>query len=116
MNKINKNFSIARLVAMSEEKEVNRKFRVGAVGIRNDGVMVACSNICTRTPNKHAHAEARLVRKLTPKSIVYVVRIDSNGEFRNARPCENCSRLLSQKKVKKVYYSINEQEYGVIDI
>lgn len=62
-----------------------------------------------------AHAEARLAKKLDRGAIVYVVRINRKGKLVMARPCANCLMILKSKKVKKIYYSISENEYGVIE-
>lgn len=104
---------IARL-ALSKNDE--RSFLLGAVGIRKDGVMVQAINGPSRMPCRLAHAEARLCRKLTPGSVVYVVRVRlADGEFGMARPCQSCQKILKSKGIRKVYYSINSTEYGVME-
>jgi cytidine deaminase len=115
MSKVKKYFAIAAKIALlGDSKEAERQYRIGAIGIRNDGVMVCSSNISARTPNRNAHAEARVSKKLNTNSVVFVVRVDRSGGFRMARPCSNCMQKLKRTKVKKCYYSINDKEYGVI--
>jgi len=60
------------------------------------------------------HAEARLARKLDYGSVVYVSRTLKNGDVALAKPCARCYAILRGKGVRKVFYTINESEYGVI--
>ncbi|MFW9873062.1 MAG: hypothetical protein ACFFG0_08185 [Candidatus Thorarchaeota archaeon] len=105
-------FRLAKKVAAKGNDR--RRYRLGAVGIRNDGVIVKSKNIPNILPEPQAHAEVRLCKKLNPGSIVYVVRIDSENKLTMARPCQNCLRVMRLKGVRKCYYSISEKEYGVI--
>jgi len=116
LNRIKKYFALAAKVAqLGDSKEANRQYRIGSVGVRKDGVIVCSSNVSIRTPNKDAHAEARLAKKLTPQSVVFVVRIDRAGDFKMAKPCEACAKKLRLSKIRKCYYTINNSEYGVIE-
>ena len=114
-NKIRKMFRLAKEVAKCGDCcEAKRNYRLGAVGIRTDGVIVASSNITTRQPQKEAHAEYRVCQKLDVGSTIYVVRIGEFNRLRLARPCRDCQLMMKNGGIKKVYYSINENEYGVI--
>ena len=102
------------------------KFRsafIGALGVRNDGAVVSSyngailMNDSKSGPSKfpRAHAEARLAKKLDKGSIVYVARTRrDNGKIAMAKPCATCRARLKNKGVKMVYYTINENEWGVI--
>jgi len=109
MNRVNKYFRLAKQVAKKGGKR--RRFRLGAVGIRSDGAVVTACNISTRSPERHAHAEARVVRKLDYGSLVYVVRILRNGQLANARPCQACQMAMRQRSIS-CYYSISDCEWG----
>jgi tRNA(Arg) A34 adenosine deaminase TadA len=112
---IDKYFRLAKQVALKgDTREAVRQFRLGAVGIRSDGTIVTANNIPNRTREPAAHAEARLARKLDWDSVVYVVRIYSDGTLALARPCRNCQKALRLKGVRRVYYSISETEFGVL--
>lgn len=104
-------FRLAKKVAEGDDC---RRYRLGAVGVRSDGATVVARNIPNRLPEPMAHAEARLSKKLDRGSIVYIVRIDRSGGLVMAKPCANCLRLLRSKKVKKIFYSINNKEYGCV--
>ena len=119
MNK--KYFEIARLVATS--KNDRRSFLLGAVGVRSDGVIVACPNGPARIRQNtnergyfpEAHAEFRLAKKLTPGSYVYVIRLRrGDKKVCLAKPCRTCQIVLHYKGVKKVFYSIYENENGIV--
>ena len=120
MNRINKFFRIAKLVAKTGDcNEANRQYRLGAVGVRTDGTIVASSNIPTRRPNGAAHAEYRVCKKLDKGSIIYVVRIDRENGLRLARPCKKCLSFMRNSGIKRCYYSISEVnglEYGVLEL
>jgi tRNA(Arg) A34 adenosine deaminase TadA len=111
LNRVNRYFRLARQVA--ERGGVRRQFRLGAVGVRTDGVVVTASNVSSRTPERRAHAETRVTRKLNYGSEVYVVRILRNGSLATARPCGRCQTAMRQRGVR-CYYSISETEYGVL--
>jgi hypothetical protein len=55
-----------------------------------------------------------LLRKLGKNGIIYVSRIaKGTGKLAMARPCGICQVRIKSAKVSKVYYSINESQYGV---
>jgi tRNA(Arg) A34 adenosine deaminase TadA len=104
---------IAAKVAVT--KEDRRNFLVGAVGIRKDQSMVVALNSPTELPNPKIHAEWKLSSKLDYYSTVYVARIRlDTGGFGIAKPCHSCMAALTYKKVKRIYYSIDDNEYGCI--
>lgn len=110
-------FQYLRVAAnIARKKKDQRTFFLGAVGIRKDGVIVQSFNAPSFQPSPCGHAEARLVRKLDVGATVYVARIKADGTFGSAKPCHNCQKVLKQKGVKKVYYSIDDESYGVWNI
>ena len=112
VTRVEKYFQLAAKVAVKSDDR--RHYRIGAVGVRDDGTIVSSSNTECHHPQRFAHAEARLVKKLDQGSVVYVVRILRNGQFVNAKPCLNCQASLRRRGVKRVVYSIGESHYGVI--
>lgn len=89
-------------------------FRLGAVGLRSDGKLVASFNGAPKEPEWKHHSETRLARKLTPNSTVAVVRILADGTWALAKPCNSCETCLRRVGVKRVYYSISLNEFGVL--
>ena len=110
-------FEIAAKLAEKKSALDKRSFLLGAIGIRNDGTMVSTINGSSESPNRHAHAEKKLTRQLDHGATVYVVRTRlSDGSFAMARPCQPCFKALISKKVKTIYYSISDVEYGIMRI
>ncbi len=102
-------------------KDDARDHRLGAVGIRSDGVVVAAFNGTgyngkSSKPFPPMHAEARLARKLDFYSTVYVARQMRKQGLGLARPCAACQRALRRKRVERVYYTISDDEYGVLEL
>jgi len=117
MNRVNKYFRIAKRNALKgDDKSIKRQYKIGAVGIRTDGTVVVSNNIPAQNPTREAHAEARLVRKLNWGSVVFVVRVLSNGKLSKSYPCSNCISSMKLRGISKCYYSINDIEYGVISL
>lgn len=107
-------FYIAALFAASRKDE--RNYMLGALAIRKDGAIVKSRNSPSMLEtNPDAHAEAKLCKKIDKGSIVYVARVNKRGHFAIARPCKHCMSKLRNKQVIRVYYTINDYEWGVID-
>jgi len=112
---MNKYFQIAKKIALS--KKDKRAFLMGALAIRKDGVIVGALNGPVKTPEPWAHAEARLSRKMGYGATVYIVRVlRTGGRFAIAKPCETCMNIMRSRKVKKIYYTIDNNSYGVINL
>jgi deoxycytidylate deaminase len=67
------------------------------------------------------HAEMDAVLKARGKidlrgSKIYVIRTKLSGGLGMAKPCEICQHILFNYGVKRAYYSIGEDEYGVMKI
>lgn len=96
-------------------RQDRRAFMIGAVGVRNDGVIVVSRNSSAHDVTPDVHAEARLCNKMTTKSVVYVARWLRSGGYANAKPCPSCELRLRALGVKKAYYTIENNEHGVIN-
>lgn len=119
---IDRLFKIAAQVACI--KTDRREFHLGCAGIRSDGVMVIAANgpviipaESTRSSFPKAHAEIRCSNKLDKNSVVFVSRVRRDtGMFGLARPCPDCMRVLISKNVKTIYYTISQNQYGIIQV
>jgi deoxycytidylate deaminase len=66
------------------------------------------------------HAEAMAMINLKKLGIpadeceIFVYREYRDGTASLAKPCAACMELLRENKIKKIYYSISDDEYGVI--
>ena len=92
-----------------------RNYRIGCVGIRTDGAIVASPNLLTKKPEHTAHAEHRVIFKSDSGVILYVARILRDNTIALAKPCKKCQVLIRNRRVKRVYYTINNEEFGVWD-
>ena len=116
-------FAIAKKAALS--KKDGRDYIICAIAIRNDGVLVHAVNGYVLMNNENnrkdsypaGHAEHRLAKKLDKGATVYVCRLSKNtNEYRMAKPCPDCERRLKASGVKKVFYTISNHEYGVLEL
>lgn len=109
-------------VALPTNTEDQRNFWLGAVGIRNDGAIVTSRNGAAEfhrsvkdyqlMPN--SHAEGRCLRKLGKRGIMYVARVSRQDQsLKMARPCPMCQVRIRSAQIEKVYYTINDHEYGL---
>lgn len=107
----------AQLAIDADEKYRVRKACVGAIGFRTDGTIVyACNGGDQLNVSPNSHAETRLLRKIDKYApVIYIARIrrDTN-ELALARPCSTCYPRLKHMKIGTIYYSISNNEYGVI--
>lgn len=114
---------LAGKIAMPTDINDMRNFYLGAIGIRKDGVLVSAKNGAVQSSDVElyqtiptSHAECRALRKMGYGGILYVSRIaKGNGKLAMARPCETCQVHIRSMRVKKVYYSINSECYGIWD-
>ncbi len=99
-----------------------RSFWLGAIGIRKDGVTVSSRNgavsfsssVQMSNVNVNSHAETRLLRKLGKDGVIFVSRVlRKDRSLAMARPCPDCQFKIRAHRVKKVYYTINDNQYGI---
>lgn len=119
---MNKLLLAAAQIALPTIDNDYRNFWLGSIGLREDGVMVSAKNGAAETSHSvkqyelqpNSHAEGRLLRKLGKKGIIYVARIaKGTGKLAMAAPCGMCQIRIRAAHTKKVYFTINETQYGV---
>lgn len=95
-----------------------RHHRLGAVGVRRDGALVHARNGASVQKNPSGHAEARLCRKLDQSAKVFVARVLRKQplELALARPCVQCLARLKSHGVRRVYYTVSEGEWGILEL
>jgi len=105
-------------------------FKHGAVLVRGGKIINTAFNECVHSRlsdrfKTHEgigtrHAELSVIlgidRKVTTGADVYVVRINPSYNIKNSRPCEMCMGALKFVGVKRVFYSISIDEYGVLKL
>jgi len=110
----NKYFRLAKETAV-KGSEI-RQHRIGAVGIRRDGVIVKSANLPNRNPEPMAHAEVRVMKKMGYGGVIYVARVLRNGTVTMAKPCKGCQATMRFNGIDKCFYTISENEYGVLEL
>lgn len=90
-----------------------KTYLFGVVAERRDGAIVISTNLRTKVPEHSAHAEYRVLRKAGFGSVLWVARVTCDNQWALAKPCVKCQTLIKNKGVKKVYYTIGPNEYGV---
>ncbi len=90
-----------------------KSFLFGIVAERADGAVVISTNVRTQHPMPAAHAERRVLSKSGFGATLWIARIDRFGNWAIAKPCKNCQTYIKNKGVKKVFYTIGPNEYGV---
>lgn len=89
---------------------------IAAIAIRNDGKIVKASNGYDTFPSPSCHAEARLMRKAGYGATIFVARIKKGTkEVGNSKPCAKCQLIMRNYRVKKCYYTIDENTIGIIN-
>lgn len=113
---------LAAEIALPTSDTDPRNFWLGCVGIRDDGVQVTARNGATEFSDQvenyqflpNAHAEGRVLRKLGKCGILFVARVSrKDRSFAMAQPCGMCQVRIKAAQVKKVYYTINSNQYGI---
>ena len=85
--------------------------------MRKDGVIVTSRNIPATDVTPEAHAEARVDKKLTMDSIVWVARVGKGTrDWALARPCDRCQLRMKTAGVRKVIYTISPGEWGTMQL
>lgn len=97
----------------SSERDGPLNFRLGAVGIRPDGACVSAKNGRSWVKKLDHHCEARICRKLSRGSTVYLVRVHHDGSWAMSKPCTLCDRFLRNRGISRVYYSISPGRFGI---
>lgn len=47
---------------------------------------------------------------------LFVLRINNSGNLRLAKPCEHCMQYITYVGIKKVIYTIDDNEFGIIKL
>jgi cytidine deaminase len=120
--KISNHLIRAASYAIPRHNNDSRNFWLGCIGIRADGAMIISRNgeirhginLVKFRSNPNSHAEIRAAKKLGRGGILFVSRVSrENHSLAMARPCGMCRNILRAFEVQKVYYTIDDDHYGV---
>lgn len=116
---------LLKAAEIAERRALNdsRSYFIGCIGIRQDGAIVSGKNGAVKFSDnirrQHilptAHAEGRVLAKLGKNSsALYVSRVArKDGSLAMARPCKMCRVRIKAMRVNKVFYSIDNDHYGI---
>ena len=138
---MNKHLQYAIKQAMAHEYEPNVDFRLCAVIVRGGNILsVGFNQRKTNAFVEHytdkvrgggreyclsTHAEQQSILNVRKKidltgCAIYVARIrppeSNHGHLGLSRPCFICQQVLLSYGIKKAYYTISDDEYGVMKI
>lgn len=111
-----KYLKLAAKIAKDNQKE-DKRFDLGCVGIRKDGVVVSGTNVTTpynRSPSQHA--ESRVIRKCGRGAVLFIARILKDGSWAQSKPCHNCFTLIKNMGIKKIYYTTGPKAYECLEL
>lgn len=114
----------AAKIALITDHNEKRNFLLAAVGIREDGAIISAKNgaVISSTYEDYriisdAHAECRALRKMGKHGVLYVARVlKKDGSLAMSRPCGGCQLRIKAAKVSKVFYTINNNQYGIWNV
>lgn len=112
-------FEMAADAAMID-KENERNFWIGSIGLRRDGAIVSARNgaVFSTQASKFelipsSHAEGRILNKMDRGGTIYVARIAKlTRQYAMAAPCPMCQIRIKSFMIERVYYTINANQYG----
>lgn len=93
--------------------------RHGAVVVLGGSVQAMGINKRTNDPFFHKnlhwlseHAEMAALRRCgrTQGAVIYISRLNRNGDEMMSRPCVKCMRMIKVAGIKKIVYTINSSE------
>ena len=106
---------LKKAIQIARENQERKSFYMACVAKRADGAVVSSVNHCVSNQciPEH-HAEARVLRKCDYGAVLYVARVHKDRiTVAQAKPCKRCQALIRHHGVKKVYYTIGPNEWGV---
>ncbi|MBC8427587.1 MAG: hypothetical protein H8D97_01710 [Proteobacteria bacterium] len=116
--------------AIREANKVDFKYRLGAIIFKNKTRIISTGhnhgnrfrrNLKPKYTrwigSLHAEVDAILNTKENLHNMqMLVIRIDKSGGFRLAKPCEeHCMKYIENVGLKRVYYSIDNDNFGIIE-
>lgn len=100
--------------ALTEAKKSYKKgdVPVGAIIVLNDKVIAKAHNLKENKKNAIYHAEILAINKACKKLKRW--RLDDCELYVTMEPCMMCTGAIIQSRIKKVYYSIDNPDFGTL--
>lgn len=103
-------------VAISEAKKSYKigDVPVGAVIVKNGVIIAKAHNMKEKKHNAIMHAEIIAIERACKKLKRW--RLDDCELYVTMEPCIMCTGAILQSRIKKIYYSIDNDEFGMLKI
>lgn len=85
---------------------------VGAVIVKNGKIIAKAHNLKEKKHNPLMHAEIIAINKASKKLKRW--RLDDCELYVTMEPCMMCTGAIIQSRIKKVYYSIENHDFGAL--
>ena len=85
---------------------------VGAVIVKNGKIIAKAHNLKEKKHNPLMHAEVIAINKVSKKLKRW--RLDDCELYVTMEPCMMCTGAIIQSRIKKVYYSIENHDFGAL--
>ena len=95
-----------------EKKAYNKKeVPVGAVIVCNNKIIAKSYNMREKKKNVIKHAEIIAIAKACKKKKTW--KLDDCEIYVTMEPCLMCFGAIMQARIKKIYYGIQNEKYGI---
>jgi deoxycytidylate deaminase len=117
--------SVLDFLAVAEtiaERSTLKRFNVGAMIVKDGDISTGWAHMSDLQLQKYIsiHAEMHALWRANPKSLdgadCFLVTLSAKSRNRtNSKPCESCMAHLYDAGIRKVYYTVSNDEYGIVD-
>lgn len=118
-NKIEEFLAVTETMA---ERSSLKRFQVGALIHKDGEISTGWAHMSDLQLQNYIsiHAEIHALWRANPKFLdgadCYLVTISAKSKNKtNSKPCETCMAHLYDAGIRKVYYTVSNDEYGIID-
>jgi deoxycytidylate deaminase len=118
-NKIEEFLAVTETMA---ERSTLKRFQVGALIHKDGEISTGWAHMSDLQLQNYIsiHAEIHALWRANPKFLdgadCYLVTISAKSKNKtNSKPCETCMAHLYDAGIRKVYYTVSNDEYGIID-
>jgi len=114
-----------KLAEAQARKSLHPRWKVGAALVKGGRIVSTGHNISKNNPSLpgiplrscSVHAEASALRGVDAcGATLYVARVTRRNTLGMARPCAGCEKLLRAAQVRRVVWTVEDDEYGVMAV
>lgn len=97
--------------------------KVLATNVNEEKTDPIMQSYCKHEEAIYKHAEVNVLKKFLKrkkqlkKAVIYVVRVlNKDDSLGLSKPCSGCMQAIEAAGLKRVVYSISDNEYGIINL